>query len=313
MGLTLLEAAKSERDPARLAVIRELSEGELMSIIPFQDVEGEGVFYDQEGELPAVGFRGINETLDATYGVLNPQAERLKIMGAEVDVDTAIIDMRGPQAVADQVQMKVRSMRMTFEDHVINGDETTNPRAFDGLRRRVNVGSSQAINASGALSLTALDELIDACDAQGGNKVLIMNKKMRRRLNTASRNSSIGGFINYEQNEFGRRVTTYGDVPIVVVDTNAQNQPIMPFLESTAGAPSGGATTSIYCVSFGDLLTTGIQGRARGQFGVSVRALGEVPDAPVDRTRIEFYCGMAVMNGRSAARLYGITDAAVTA
>lgn len=306
MGLTLLEAAKSERDPARLAVIRELSEGELMSIIPFQDVEGEGVFYDQEGELPAVGFRGINETLDATYGVLNPQAERLKIMGAEVDVDTAIIDMRGPQAIADQVQMKVRSMRLTFEDHVINGDESTNPRAFDGLKRRINVGSSQAINMNGALSLSALDELIDACDAVGGEKVLIMNKKMRRRLNTASRNSSIGGFINYSQNEFGRRVTQYGDVPIVVTDVNAANAQIMPFTEANS-------STSIYCVAFGDLLTTALQGRARGQFGPSVRALGEVPDAPVDRTRLEWYCGMAVMNGRSAARLYGVTDAAVVA
>jgi hypothetical protein len=306
MGLTLLEAAKSERDLARLAVIRELAEGELMAVIPFQNVEGEGVFYDVEAELPAVGFRGINETLDATYGVLNPQAEKLKIMGAEVDVDTAIIDMRGPQAIADQVQMKVRSMRLTFEDQFINGDESANPRTFDGLRRRINTGSSQAIAMGGALSLSALDELIDACDAAGGEKVLIMNKKMRRRLNTASRNSSIGGFINYEQNEFGRRVTTYGDVPIVVVDTNAQNLPIMPFTEASS-------STSIYCVAFGDLLTTALQGRARGQFGPSVRALGEVPDAPVDRTRLEWYCGMAVMNGRSAARLSGVTDAAVVA
>lgn len=306
MGLTLLEAAKSERDPARLAVISELSEGDLMGVVPFQDIEGEGVFYDQEGELPAVGFRGINETLEATYGVMNPQAEKLKIMGAEVDVDTAIIDMRGPQAIADQIRMKVRSLRMTFEDQFINGDESTNPRAFDGLRRRINTGSSQAISMGGALSLSALDELIDACDAMGGQKYLIMNKKMRRRLNTASRNSSIGGFINYTQDEFGRRVTQYGDVPIIVTDVNAQNQPIQPFTEASS-------STSIYCVAFGDLLTTAIQGRARGQFGVSVRQLGEVSDAPVDRTRIEWYCGMAVYNGRSAARLTGVTDAAVVA
>lgn len=306
MGLTLLEAAKSERDPARLAVISELSEGDLMGVIPFQDIDGEGVFYDQEGELPAVGFRGINETLEATYGVMNPQAEKLKIMGAEVDVDTAIIDMRGPQAVADQVRMKVRSLRMTFEDQFINGDESANARAFDGLRRRINTGSSQAINMGGALSLSALDELIDACDAMGGQKYLIMNKKMRRRLNTASRATTIGGFINYTQDQFGRRVTQYGDVPIIVTDVNAQNQPIQPFTEASS-------STSIYCVAFGDLLTTAIQGRARGQFGVSVRQLGEVSDAPVDRTRIEWYCGMAVYNGRSAARLTGVTDAAVVA
>jgi hypothetical protein len=306
MGLTLLEAAKSERDPARLAVIRELAEGELMRVIPFQDVEGEGVFYDVEQELPSVGFRGINETLDASYGVLNPQSERLKVLGAEVDVDTSIIDMRGPDAVGDQVRMKVTSMRMTFEDQFINGDESANPRSFDGLKRRINAGSSQAINMNGALSLSALDELIDACDAMGGQKVLIMNKKMRRRLNTASRATSIGGFINYELDSFGRRVTQYGDVPIIVTDTNAQNQPVQPFTETSS-------STSIYCVAMGDLLTTAIQGRCRGQFGISVRAMGEVPDAPVDRTRIEWYCGMAVYNGRSAARLYGVTDAAVTA
>lgn len=306
MGLTLLEAAKSERDPARLAVIRELSEGELLSVIPFQDVDGEGVFYDVEAELPSVGFRGINETFDASVGVLNPQSERLKVLGSDVDVDTSIIDMRGGEAVADQVRMKVRSMRMTFEDHVINGDESTNPRAFDGLKRRINAGSSQAINMNGALSLAALDELLDACDAMGGEKVLIMNKKMRRRLNTASRNSSIGGFITYDQDQFGRRVTRYGDVPIIVTDVNAQNQQVQPFTETSS-------STSIYCVAFGDLMTTALQGRARGQFGVSVRGLGEVSDAPVDRTRIEWYCGMAIYNGRSAARLYGVTDAAVVA
>jgi aspartate 1-decarboxylase len=306
MGLTLLEAAKSERDPARLAVIRELAEGELMRVIPFQDVEGEGVFYDVEQELPSVGFRGINETLDASYGVLNPQSERLKVLGAEVDVDTSIIDMRGADVVGDQVRMKVTSMRMTFEDQFINGDESANPRAFDGLKRRINAGSSQAINMNGALSLAALDELIDAVDAMGGQKVLIMNKKMRRRLNTASRATSIGGFINYEQDAFGRRVTQYGDVPIIVTDVNAQNQAVQPFTETSS-------STSVYCVALGDLLTTAIQGRARGQFGVSVRALGEVPDAPVDRTRIEWYCGMAIYNGRSAARLYGVTDASVVA
>jgi hypothetical protein len=306
MGLTLLEAAKSERDPARLAVIRELAEGELMRVIPFQDVEGEGVFYDVEQELPSVGFRGINETLDASYGVLNPQSERLKVLGAEVDVDTSIIDMRGADVVGDQVRMKVTSMRMTFEDQFINGDESANARAFDGLKRRINAGSSQAINMNGALSLAALDELIDAVNAMGGQKVLIMNKKMRRRLNTASRATSIGGFINYEQDAFGRRVTQYGDVPIIVTDVNAQNQAVQPFTETSS-------STSVYCVALGDLLTTAIQGRARGQFGVSVRALGEVPDAPGARTRIEWYCGMAIYNGRSAARLYGVTDASVVA
>lgn len=306
MGLTYLEASKTERNEQRLALIRELAEGQLMGRIPFQDVDGEGVFYDQEGELPAVAFRGINETMDSTFGITNPQAERLKILGNDVDIDTAIVDMRGDQIIADQVQMKVRSLRLTFEDNFINGDESVNPRAFDGLKRRINVGSSQAINMNGALSLIALDELIDAVDANGGDKVLIMNQKMRRRLTAASRATGIGGFINFGQDEFGRQVEMYGDIPIITTKVNAQNKLIQPFDES-------GSSTSIYCVAFGDLLTTAIQGRARGQFGISVRDLGEVPDAPVYRMRLDWYCGMAIYNGRSAGRLYGVTDAAVVA
>jgi len=303
MGLTILEAAKQETNPQRVAVIRELAESELIGIMPFRNVQG-GLDYAVEAELPSVGFRGYNETYDETYGVINPQYERLKFFGGDIDVDIQRIKNYGPQAKAEQVQMKVRSMRLTFEDYVINGDESSDPRAFDGLKVRVNTGSSQAVNVNGALSLTALDELIDAVD--GDNKILLMNKKMRRRLTTAARNTSIGGFISFEQDAFGRRVTMYNDARIVVTDTNAQNTQIQGFTETSS-------STSIYCVTFGDLQATGIQGPAAQGYGIDIKEFGEVPDAPVDRTRIDWSIGMAIMNGRSAARAYGITDAAVTA
>jgi len=303
MGLTILEAAKTETNPQRVAVIRELAESELIRIMPFRNVKG-GLDYDVEAELPAVGFRGYNETYDESYGVINPQYERLKFFGGDIDVDIQRIKNYGTQAKAEQIQMKVRSMRLTFEDYVINGDESVDPRAFDGLKTRVQVGSSQAVNVNGALSLVALDELIDAVD--GDQKILLMNKKMRRRLSAASRNTSIGGFMSYERDTFGRRVTIYNDTRIVVTDTNAQNVQIQGFTEASS-------STSIYCVAFGDLQTTGIQGPAAQDYGIDIKEFGEVSDAPVDRTRIDWSIGMAIMNGRSAARAYGITDAAVTA
>jgi hypothetical protein len=303
MGLTILEAAKTETDPQRVAVIRELAESELISIVPFRNVQS-GLDYAVEAELPAVGFRGYNETYDESYGVINPQYERLKFFGGDIDVDIQRIKNQGPQAKAEQIQMKVRSLRLTFEDQFINGDEAADPRAFDGLRTRINVGSSQAVNVNGALSLTLLDELIDAVD--GDNKILLMNKKMRRRLTAASRNTTIGGFMSYEQDAFGRRVTMYNDARIVVTDTNAQSAQIQGFTEDTN-------RTSIYCVAFGDLQTTGIQGPAAQGYGIDIREFGEIAEAPVDRTRIDWSIGMAILNGRCAARAYGITDAAVTA
>lgn len=307
MGLTLLEAAKSERDPQRGAVIRILNEGELLPVMNIRNVEGPGLFYDQEGELPAIGYRGINEGLDHTYGVLNPQAEALKIMGSDIDVDTFLLDTQGDQARANQIQMKIRAMRLTIEDQFINGDESRNPRESDGLRRRINDGSSQSITqGTAALSLGKLDELCDAVDAQGGQKYLLMGKAMRRRLTQAHRTPSIGNFLETSRDAFGRPLTSYNGIPILATDTNAQNVAIQGFTEASS-------TTSIYCVSFGDTLTTMLQGKIRGQFGISTRLMGEVDDAPVDRTRIEWYHAFAVLNGRSCARLRLITDAPVVA
>lgn len=313
MALTLLEAAKSEPNALRRGLYQELSAGELSAVIPFQNTGGAGVFYNKVAELPGVGFRGVNEVADATYGIINPQAEQYKILASDIDIDTFILDTEGEEARVNQTSMKIESMRLTLEDKFINGDEATNPREFDGLRRRVNVGSSQAINANGALSLAALDELIDATDAIGGRKVLIMNQRMQRLLSQASRNANIGGFINYEQDEFGRRVRYYNDVEIVTTKVNAQNNIIQPFTETAGGAPTGGATTSIYCVAFGDGLCTMHQGTVRGEFGPSIRPLGEVDDAPVDRTRFEWYVLMSIYHGRAASRLYGVTNAAVVA
>ena len=307
MGLTLLEASKYVSNPQVLAVIREFSEGELMGVVPFRNLTGSGLFYNREEELPAVGFRGINETLDDSYGVINPQSEALKLFGSEVDVDKAQLDMYGPEARANQIEMKVRAMRMAWERTFIKGDEQVDPREFDGLQTRLNEGSSQVIdNGGGGLSLSALDELVDECDAAGGQKYLIMSKKMRRLLTAAARDTSITGIVNYEQNNVGRMQTFYGDVPILLVDKDNNNRDILGFDEGT-----GADMTSIYCVSFGDTHVTGLQGAVQGTFGSSVKDLGEVQDAPVYRTRIEWYTAMACMTGRAAARLHNIADAAV--
>lgn len=307
MGLTLLEAAKDIRDPARLAVIREMSEEELLRVIPFQDIDGEGVFYDKEVEYPTVAFRAFNEAYETSYGVINPESERLKVLGGDCDVDTAKIDMQGPEVKARQVRMFIASMRMSYADFFINGNEEAEFRSFDGLRRRIPPTSSQAVNMNGPASLFALDDTISTCDAMGGQKVLVMNERMKNRLTQASRDTSVGGFITTTSDEFGREILRYNGLPIVTTKTNAQNQPIMPFSED------GSNTTSIYVVSFGDGMTTGIQGRRgrNGEVGISVRQFGEITEAPVDRTRIEWYCGMAIYNGRSVARLYGITDAKI--
>jgi hypothetical protein len=44
-----------------------------------------------------------------------------------------------------------------------------------------------------------------------------------------------------------------------------------------------------------------------------VNDLGELQSKPAYRTRIEWYCGMAIFNGRGVCRLNNIADAAIVA
>ena len=133
-----------------------------------------------------------------------------------------------------------------------------------------------------------------------------MSKKMRNLLSAAATDASIGGYITYSQDEFGRRVTQFDGIPIVVVDYDASGDQIIDFNEVGSGGSTATAT-SIYCVNMSDEGVVGLQNGI-----MEVRDLGELQERPVMRTRVEWLVGMAVMHGRAAARLRGISNAAVT-
>ena len=307
MGLTLIEAAKYENRLEHLAVLKTFSEGELLARLPYMNIAGSGLFYSAEQELPSVGFRAVNEGYTQSYGVVDQRAEAVHLFGGDVDVDRSIVDLMGPEARASQIEMKVRSMRLTLEATLINGDSATNPRAFDGLSKRLPPGNPMAFNngkaATGApLNFDHLDELIDSVNAYGAGKVLVMSKAMRRQLSALAR-ASLVGVYQTSINSFGMTVHRYQDCDILTVDRDAQGLEVMGYDEA-------GGSSSIYCCTFGDQGVTGLQGPFHGRYGISVRDLGEVPDAPVFRTRVDWYVGFAVLQSRAAGRLFNITPAA---
>jgi hypothetical protein len=68
---------------------------------------------------------------------------------------------------------------------------------------------------------------------------------------------------------------------------------------------SSSVTSSMYAVRFGQDESDGaVTGLTNG--GVQVTDLGELQTKPAYRTRIEFYCGLAVFGGYGAARLKGV-------
>ena len=290
MALTLLEAQKHAKTPQELAVVTELAAGQLMSVLPFRTIESNGLFWKREESLPDVGFRNYNGALAESYAEVSQQSESLKLFGGDIKVDRAIVELEGAAAKAYQIQSRVRAMRMAWEALFINGDSAQSPSEFDGLAARIGTGSSQYFaNGGGALDLGKLDEVIDNVDAQGGTKYIVCSKSARRALTKLARES---GQIEIGRSEFGYQQTSYMGLPLLELDRDHKNVAILD---------SDPSAQDLYVVSFGNDLLTGIQNG-----GVNVRELGESFDQPQLITRVEWYCGLALINGRAAARLAGI-------
>ena len=308
MALTLLEAAKLETgDVVRQAIIEMYAgSSSILQNLPFETIAGNALKYNREESLPGVGFRGVNESYTASTGVLNPLTEALVIAGGDLDVDKFIIDTMGANQRSVHEGMKIRALSLAWTKKFIKGDTASDPREFDGLQVRTVgnqlVAAGSTANGT-ALSLSKLDEAID----QTLNPThLLMSKAMKRRLTQASRNYTIGGFITSSVDAFGRPVDMYQGLPIVTVDLDNTGAAILGFSEA---ATSGTATgTSIYVMSMGN---DGILGLQNG--GIDVRDMGELQTAPVFRTRVEWYNGFGIFNGRAVTRLWSIADAAVVA
>ena len=296
MGLSLVEAKKHATNPQELAIVSELAAGPLLSVMPFRNIEGNGLFWKREESLGDVGFRNYNANYAENYAEVSQQSESLRLFGGDIKIDRAILDLEGPESRAYQVQAKTRAMRLSWESLFINGDSNQSPAEFDGLAARLpataHATNSQVIrngSSAAALDLNALDEAIDAVDAQGGTKYLVMSKSARRHLTKQARTSAQ---IDIARNEFGYQQMVYAGLPVIELDRDHQNAAI---LDSTV------ADQSIYVVTFGNDLLTGIQNG-----GVQVRDLGESSASPQIVIRVEWYCGLAMVNGRSAARLTNV-------
>lgn len=308
MAVTLVEAAKLNRaEEVRAAVIEQFarSAGVLM-VLPFEDIQGNALKYNREESLPGVGFRGVNEAYPESTGVINPVTEPLVIAGGDLDVDRFIIQTMGPQQRSSQEAMKIKSLALAVERTFFKGSMADEPREFDGLQTRIT--GPQLLDAGSTsggdpLSLIALDELIDTVS---NPTHLFMNRTMRRYLTAAARQGT-HAFIQWTVDAFGRQIAMYNDLPIILIDNDNEDKPILGFNEPN---PGGGtpASTSIYCVSLASGGLTGIQSGL-----MEVMDMGQLQEKPAFRTRIEWFPGLAIFHGKSVARLRGIKKAAVVA
>jgi hypothetical protein len=310
MALTLVESAKLSQDDLQRGVLETfVIESSVLDRIPFMGIEGNSFAYNEEGALPGVAFRAVNQEYVESTGTVNPKSEKLVILGGDADVDTFIVATRGNlnDQRAIQTRMKVKSAAYKFQDSFVNGDTAVDANSFDGLKKRLTGAQVIAAGTNG-LGVVAgghdffdkLDELIAA--VQGGPDALYLNAAIRGKIRSSARR--LGGWDTYQEIATGKPIETYNGIPLLDIGNKADGTAIIPQTEVQG---SSSVASSIYAVRFGedegDQAVTGLDNG-----GVQVKDLGEIDVKPVYRTRIEFFCGLGIFGGKGAARLTGVLN-----
>lgn len=319
MAITLTEAAKLSTTDLQKGVLETFVQtSPVLDRLPMLEIEGNAYAYNSEATLPGVEFRAVNGSYSESTGTVNQKSETLAILGGDADVDRFIQQTRSNlnDQRATQTAMKVKAISYKFQDTFINGDSSTDTNSFDGLKKRLTgnqvidaapnglnvVGSS---NADIHTFLDKLDELLAAVPGiNGTNGAIYANAKIIRKIASALRHVSLDAVLM--EDIAGKRTIQWNGIPILDLGATAAASPvdILPLNETQGTANNA---SSIYAVKFGaDEGDQAVTGLTNG--GVQVEDLGQLQSKPAYRTRIEFYCGLAVFGGKAAARLKGVLN-----
>jgi HK97 family phage major capsid protein len=260
--------------------------------LPFIEIVGNGLTYNQEATAPTASFFDVADTWTESTPTFTQQTVTLKIMGGDADIDNFLLATRSNLQDVETavVQLKAKAVRQLFEQTFITGDVVANPKAFNGLDKLCDPTQAISMGVNGAaLTLDKLDELVDA--VKGGKPdLLLMSRRSRRSLNKLARTS--GSFLEADRDEFGQMLQFYDGIPVGVSDYISDAQ--------TVGTSTD--CSVIYAFQMGEGGLVGLT--APG--GLQVEKVGSLETKDATRTRIKWYSSLALFNAIKLARLTGV-------
>lgn len=293
MAITKADAANLSNDLLLRGVIETIvKESAVLTHLPFMQVVGNAVSYNRESTMPAAAFYQPGDTWVEATPTFTRESARLTILGGDADVDNFLHNTYADtnDIEAEVVANRAKSVAHGFSDSFFNGDSTVNPKSFDGLHTLVSSGQTLSAGTNGGvLTFSMLDELIDKVKP-GKPNMLFMSKRTRRKLKDMRRSS--GTTLETGINQFGQQVEFYDGIPLLVDD----------FIKDDRTLGTGTDLSTIYAVRFGQ--GQGVMGLEHG--GISVERIGELESRDATRTRIKWYCGLALFSELGAAKLEGV-------
>ena len=306
MALTLEEASKLSNDMLLQGVVETIvRDSPILREMPFIEIVGTGLTYNQENTLPTIDFYDVGDTWDESTPTFEQKTAQLKIMGGDADVDNFLKAPRSnlQDLEAAVVELKAKALRDKFQETFVYGDATANPKQFDGLRKLIDTTTAGdqviAAGASGAtLTLSVLDELVDA--VKGGKPdILLMSRRSRRKINALVRAS--GGMMETDRDKWGNFIQFWDGIAVGVNDWILDTHVVGSSIET---AITGGDCSTIYAIQLGEGALCGLT--APGH--LTVEPVGSLETKDASRTRIKWYVSLALFSTIKAAALIGVQD-----
>jgi len=306
MALTLAEASKLSNDMLLQGVVETIvKDSPILQQLPFIEIVGNGLTYNQENTLPSIDFYDVGDTWDESTPTFEQKTANLKIMGGDADVDNFLKATRSnvQDLEAAIIELKAKALRQKFDEIFIYGDSVTSTKQFDGLRLLIDTTTASdqviAMGATGAtLTLDKLDELIDAIKGSKPD-MLLMSRRSRRKINTLVR--AAGGMMDADRDSWGNFIQLWDGIPIGVNDWILDTHVVTDSLETDT---TGGDCSTIYAIQFGEGALCGLTSPGLLQ----VEPIGPLENKDASRTRVKWYCSLALFSSVKAAALIGAQD-----
>ena len=329
-GITLAQLAQLETDPmAKYLQMRILRDAQVMEKLPFDNVSSLSVRAMVPTVLPTAGsWRSLNEGYSsAEDGQFGERWETLYGFGGDITFDRVLDSLTNTikDPVQAQIELKLKSAAMTWNDTLINGDHATDPKSFEGLKKRVAaMPSSQTIYFTANTTDAPLDPCASAANARrflntiddswmycngGKPSVILCNRDFIRGFRRAMLfNQVSGNFLDVTKDSFDRQFISYNGA--TMIDMGLKKDQSTEIISNTETAGDAGADSmSVYLVAFNT---------EEGVHGIQLNPLkvydplngGEMESKPAKMRRFDWWNGIASFGQYGIVRLRNLSNLA---
>jgi len=300
----------------------------LMERLPYMEINGNSYKYNIESVAAGAQFYQSGAVWAESSPNWAQRSKALTILGGDADVDNFAAQTRSNvnDVKAEVLALKAKAISQKFQKELIWGGTSTTPApdGFDGLIKLIaecdpsgvaettldGINNTQVLPAhatSATLTLQMVDNLFDRVLGAPPD-VLLMSKRTRRKLNSLCRAG--GGNLTFMSTALGTQLTAYNGIPIMIDDYIPDN--VVDATTSVVNAAAldqdvaraGAADNSfMFALRFG---SDGLIGLTNGW--IQTVDLGDLETKDASRTRIKFYCGLALLNLKACAVLINFTD-----